>query len=307
MAGLEDKALREASVWIARLQNEERSAGDEVAFDAWLRSTPEHAAAFDHVTSVWDLAGGAQGSRGKTDPSRRRLLIGFGASAAVGVGAVGWSVAAAAQTVRTSIGEQRRMTTPAGVQVLLDTDSVLVIDRRSSRGTARLKRGRASFNLADGGNDLFLVSSGAWKLAALAADFDVYADDLGAAVLVNRGRVVAVGQGGLRVSVDAGCRLGLAEDGRVRNPEPIDLKITGAWRNGRIVLENTRLADAAVSLNRYAQKPIIIADELADFRVSGGYRTGAPEDFARSVAVLADANIKVFRDRIEVSPKHAAS
>lgn len=298
-----DKALKEASAWIARLQNDERSRDDEAAFRAWLAAGPENAPAFDHVTQVWDLAGGAVGRRVVARPSRRGLMIGLGASAAAGLGVVGWSVAAAADTIRTSVGEQQRLTTAQGAQVILDTDSLLVVARRSGQeGQARLKRGRAAFSLPTDGR-FFVVSTGPWRIGALAADFEVCAGDLGAAVLVNRGSVVAE-RGGQRIRVDAGCRLDLhGAEQAATAPRAVDVEVASAWRGGRLVLENTRLADAAASLNRYARKPIVVGPELADFRVSGAYRTGAPHDFAESAAVLANAEVKVFRDRIEVTGK----
>ena len=302
-AGSEDRALQEASGWVARMQNPERSGADEAALAVWLRSRPENAIAFDHVTHVWELAGGASGWRAAARPSRRRLMVGLGAAAVAGTGVIGWSVAATAQTIRTSVGEQRRMTTPDGTRVVLDTDSVLVVDKRAGRDRrAVLKRGRAAFNVAEDGDRMFVISMGDWRLAALAGDFDVCAPDLGAAVLVRQGSLIAE-RGGVRTRVDQGCRLDLAADKGLVAPRAVDVDVASAWRGGQIVLENTPLADAAAALKRYARKPIVAGPALADFRVSGAYRTGAPLDFAESVAVLADADVKVFRNRIEVLAK----
>ncbi|WP_395942820.1 FecR family protein [Brevundimonas sp.] len=301
----QDRALREASAWVARMQNHERSDADEAGFQAWLKADPGNREAFDHVTHVWDLAGGATGRRTALSPSRRRLIAGLGGAAAAGVGVVGWSVAAA-QTVRTSVGEQRRMTTPDGTRVVVDTDSILVVDRRPGRDRrATLKRGRAAFNILDDDGRMFVVATGGWKLATLAGDFDVCAEDVGAAVVVSRGSLIAERDGATRIRVEQGCRLDLSAASVA--PRTVDVETARAWRSGQIVLENTPLADAVTALNRYARKPIVVGPALADFRVSGVYRTGAPLDFAESVAVLADAEVKVFSDRIEVSAKDRAS
>ena len=46
-----------AATWLARLRADDRTAEDEAAFREWLADDPAHAAAFEAMNGVWDVAG----------------------------------------------------------------------------------------------------------------------------------------------------------------------------------------------------------------------------------------------------------
>ena len=49
----------------------------------------------------------------------------------------------------------------------------------------------------------------------------------------------------------------------------------GAWRSGRLIYENARLAEVIADANRYYQPPILIAsNDLGDIRVTTAFGTG---------------------------------
>ena len=58
-----------------------------------------------------------------------------------------------------------------------------------------------------------------------------------------------------------------------------------AWRSGQNLLDDTSLAQAVAEMNRYNEKPLEIEDgEIAGLRVTGIFRSGESQSFARTVA-----------------------
>src|SRR3546814_14397361 len=70
-----------------------------------------------------------------------------------------------------------------------------------------------------------------------------------------------------------------ADDVRPANADHVS-----SWRNGQVVFENSRLADAVAELNRYTRTPIELTDPtLADLRISGAFMTGRNDTFVEAM------------------------
>jgi len=64
----------------------------------------------------------------------------------------------------------------------------------------------------------------------------------------------------------------------------VDLRPVEAWREGRIVFENSLLSEAIAEVNRYGGAQIVLSDpSLGAFRISGVFRTAHPEGFVEAV------------------------
>jgi transmembrane sensor len=60
-----------------------------------------------------------------------------------------------------------------------------------------------------------------------------------------------------------------------------------AWTQGRIVFDNTALADAIDQINRYGGKPIMLdATAMRDERISGTFEVSDPQSFAAAVTAF---------------------
>src|SRR6185437_12451957 len=99
----------DAAAWLARLRADDRSSADERAFQEWL-ATPEHAAAFESVSSIWDIAGGLPHDLRGYDQRRpaghrRQVLAGLGALLVAGGTFSAWR-SAQAHVYQTEVGEQ---------------------------------------------------------------------------------------------------------------------------------------------------------------------------------------------------------
>lgn len=85
---------------------------------------------------------------------------------------------------------------------------------------------------------------------------------------------------------------------RVDQPEMDDLL---AWQSGRLAFRDETLAQAVAEMNRYSDRALVVADrKTAGLRLSGIYRVGDPEAFARSLAMLLPVRVTVGADTIRI-------
>ena len=106
------------------------------------------------------------------------------------------------------------------------------------------------------------------------------------------GKAIRIGSG-QRIAMAAG------RSDRFDQPEIDDLV---AWQSGRLAFRDETVAQAAAEMNRYTHRTLLVSDpQAADMRLSGVYRVGDPEAFARSLAVLLPVKIVADSDAIRIS------
>lgn len=298
----------EAAAWIARLHSDARASQDERAFKEWLVARPEHAAAFESLTGVWNSVGEI-----RREPNvesritgfalpRRAVLAGLGAMAVTGTGVFVWREAYAG-VYETGIGEQRHVALEDGTEVFLDADSRIRVRYDRKHRTIELQRGRANFRVAPDSARAFIVHAAERQIIAEASTFDVRREGEQVTVVLTRGHAaVAEANGAAPASLAAGQRL-VATPVHVEIDEPSLPRLT-AWQSGQAVFENDTLQDAAREMNRYSTVALSVPDPAAArLRLSGVYRVGDNVTFARSVATLlpvklvqADGRIRLIAD-----------
>ncbi|MDP1631674.1 MAG: FecR domain-containing protein [Caulobacter sp.] len=303
-----DEIRAEAAGWLARLRNEGRSHESESAFLAWLRESDDHRASFDAVTATFELAGALKEDRKQqwrpVQMDRRAVLAGLGV-AAVGVG---W-LAMAPTVYATGIGETRTINLDDGSSILLDADSRIRVelDRRQRRMT--LVRGRAYFKAAGDPARPFVVVAGDREIVGEGGDaFDVRLGGEAVSVVTVLGNVLVVqaGQPSNRIQAGVGQRLTLTP-GAAAHREATDAQAATAWRFGQAVFENQTLAQALDEMNRYSRRRIRVSDPtLENLRISGVYKTGDNEAFARSVATLLGLGVRDAGGTLIIERDHAS-
>lgn len=301
------KIRAEAAAWLGRLRADDKKPGDERAFRAWLAESPEHAAAFEAVTEIWEVAGAAWSEpvtsvRVAAHPTRRRMLLAsVGSAAAASVGLVVWQ-SAYAGVYETTIGEQRHVVLPDGTQVFLDTDTRIHAAYNSQMRVVALERGRCNFHVMESDNRPFVVNAAAQRIVAERTTFDVRRDgDEICVVLVQGSASVSNTSTGThrRDMIRAGQRLRATNDqSRIDSPNLVPLL---AWQTGQAVFDNETVAGAIREMNRYSVVHIEVADgAVARMRISGVYRVGDNAAFARSVAALLPVAVEFEADQVRL-------
>lgn len=289
---------REAADWLARLRSDARGPADEAEFKLWLSRSEDHRASFDALTATWELAGALRHDPEIVVPARRRApsMARRAVLAGVGAGAVGigW-LALAPEVYATGIGETRTLHLDDGSSILLDADSRIRVHLEGRRRKATLVRGRAFFRAATDPVKPFVVSADRREIIGDGGDaFDVSVNDTAVSVTTVEGQVLVMdaGQPSSRLVAQAGQRIVMAGEGAPRR-ETADVQAATAWRFGQAVFDDQTLAAAIAEMNRYSRRRIVLSDpDLEGLRISGVYKAGDNEAFARSVATLLDLKVQ---------------
>ncbi|KCZ52173.1 hypothetical protein HY3_09285 [Hyphomonas pacifica] len=209
----------------------------------------------------------------------------------------------------TAFGETDTLALEDGSTLAMNTETELRVTLSDSARTVSLSTGEVFADVAHAPDRPFRVLAGDTPVEALGTAFNVRYLDGNLRVDVREG-VVLVGAGDPieRAAYTEALQTGPVqlEDGRVLlgagqwmaldigSTEPrlgrIDLANVAAWQEGRLVFENTPLADIAAEFNRYNRTRLLIADaDLAGERVSAVFDARDPEALIASLELTGQA------------------
>jgi transmembrane sensor len=309
-----ERARREAADWVARL-NGSRDDRDEAEFSRWYRASEDNAAAYDRLAGLFDLAREIRPARmveaTKSDATRRGAArpVGYALAAAAALGAAilafvllgdggsppdatgGGQVAIFAA----SSSEARRLVLIDGSEVVLSPNSELDVRIDGSTRRLTLERGEGLFTVFHDSRPFVVVAQGA-EVVAHGTQFIVRIDPGGTLVSLIEGRVevsypAPPGHAGRQVTnLSPGDRLvvpmtaidGAAPGDGEHVPPPM-----------MIAFDDTPLGAAIEQVNSDADRPVrLAAPALAGLRITGAFRRGDSEGFARAVAAALDLEVR---------------
>jgi transmembrane sensor len=295
-----------AATWMARLRADNRSPADERQFREWLAADPAHAAAFEAMNGVWDVAGPVpRDLRGHVPGdadgiSRRAVMAGVFLAAGVG-GTLALTELAQAGVYQTEVGEQKHTILGDGTELFLDTDTRVVVDLRKTIRSANLEYGCANFRVAPDKTRPFAVNAAGSIIQGAQPTFDVRRDGDRVSVVLIQGcaTVKSIASEPARVLGD-GERLVFNARKAIQRDKP-DLVPLLAWHTGQALFQGETLLQAAMEMNRYSDFKLVIADDrIQGMKVSGLYRVGDNALFAQALEKLLPVLIRSFDDRIEI-------
>jgi transmembrane sensor len=317
-APLSSAVRAEAAAWLARLHGSDRTPELEAGFRRWLEADVANSRAFELATEAWEIAGSVRrgalprmahpfassSSPARRKSSRRRVLL---AVAAI----VGTVLAAAVLdralndrrgTYATDLGEQRMLTLSDGTRIFLNTDTRLSVHDEAQRRAVLLEHGEAMFDVAKDPHRPFTVTAGDREVVALGTSFVVRRELDHVTVTLVDGKVrVTSGAAHDARDLSPGQRLTFGAAKRPTLDEPALEDVT-AWRRGEVVLDKTRLRDAAEEMNRYSAVKIVVVDgPTADIPLSGIFRAGDSVRFAQAVAETYHLSITHEQQRIVIA------
>lgn len=296
-----DIRRKEAAEWFARLNQRKVTTGDVRAFSNWRRD-PQNAEAFAKIEAMWDAAGALAGQpamaelmaeaarpvrRASRLPSGRLLPLGLAGAAALILCATGFAwLQQRPLSYATAIGEKRTVELDDGSQILLDTNSTVLVRFSRNRRAVTLTSGRAMFDVEGDARRPFVVTAGDTKVTAVGTRFDVRLSGPGARVVLIEGRVA------VRSEEASPAQWALTPGQQVTTSAPSPRVIAAnvpaatSWTVGRLTFENTPISIAVAEVNRYSLEPIELRDRrISNIRISGIFNAGDTDGF---VAALSD-------------------
>ena len=304
--------VREAAVWLAMLRGSERTSRVEHGFRRWLAEHPGHGAAFELVSSAWDVSGDLP--REPLPYEARSQRVGFRrgflrasvvAAAVIALAAIGIVWYSLTASVGTDVGEQRMLALEDGSRVFLNTNSRVAVRFDAHQRLIELKQGEALFEVAKNSPARpFVVRAGERTVTALGTRFVVRLDSARTSVTLLDGRVaVADAPSGKRAVLEPapGNRVTLSDAEPPKLDSPSIDKVT-AWRDGHVDLAEMSLAEAAEEMNRYSRTRILIEQSAAaTLHVSGVFRTGDTESFVKAIAQSYGLQVVAGEDSVTLS------
>ncbi|MFC3077823.1 FecR family protein [Phenylobacterium terrae] len=300
-----DRARHEAADWFTRLSQPSVTTDALREFRAW-RSAPENRAAYEKVERVWGAAGALAGdpevmalgqrSSRRRQRSRRSGMTGWtwvapaAAALALAIAAfIAWNVRAT--VYESGVGEQRVVRLEDGSVLRLNTDSRAVIRFGDEERRIQLTRGEALFEVAHERARPFIVEAGGAEVRALGTRFDVRRTAEGVDVVLLQGVVQVQSGDDASVTLKPNQRVAVA-GAQIRPVTTADVSRLTSWTDGRLVFDETPLAEAVAEVNRYsARKVRLEAAGMQGSAVSGAFRTGDAEAFAAAVAAIFDLQV----------------
>jgi transmembrane sensor len=284
----EERAMAEATAWLARLQRADIAESDSLDFDAWLSSAPGNRAAYRRALAVWHefdacaeavadhLAADARKASARSGLSRRWLVGAGGMAAAASVAALvlpGLLAETAVQTYVTGKGERKRITLADGSTVDLNAETRLQVSFSRSARKATLGDGEAIFDVAHDKRRPFTVAAASRIVQVVGTQFDVRNRQSELTVTVARGKVqvrpLSASAPGRQFLLTPGQRLEVGATG-LEQLKSVDPQEAFSWRAGRLVYRGEPLSEVVADLNRQFVQQVEISDpELARIPITG--------------------------------------
>jgi transmembrane sensor len=311
-----------AAEWLIRREQPLWSQADQVALDRWLDESMAHKAAFWRLEHAWQMAdriGALSAQDIAPRPKRIRLPLkwwqagALAASLLLAIAFVGLhsrptsSPQPTVDTFDTGIGGHRVVPLEDGTRIELNTATNLRTLISKKRRDVWLDRGEAFFDVAHIEGSTFVVHAGPRLITVVGTQFSVRRDDDKVTVAVVQGRVrvedTTPGASSASIIVTPGdVAIGLGSSTMVISKPVAAVEDKLTWRDGRLVFDETSLAEVADDFNRYNLQQLLISDPaVAAIRISGTFKASNVEAFVRllkeayglKVELTADGKLKI--------------
>lgn len=316
-----DVVRDEAIDWFLQFCEDEVSPSDCVRFDAWLKHSPENVRAYLQISAFWEAAGAMNATRrlqveelvlraAAQDnvvpleasavplriPKRPWISLAMAASLLLMIcvaGAGFWHYVSSRPEYVTQVGEERTLTLPDQSIVHLNARSRIRLRFTESARALDLLEGQALFQVAKNPNRPFIVVSGSTSVRAVGTQFDVNRTAADTIVTVVEGHVaisrsgVSAGSTGTAnpVVLAAGDQVTVRPD-QPAVPKRINPAVATAWTQGRLIFDDTSIADVVREFNRYNLRTLTIDDPtLLSLHVSGTFATADSGQIVRFLIV----------------------
>ena len=311
----------QAAHWLAILDGDDPSAENIAAFHQWKNEDEAHRKAFEDVLELWGSANiltrlepPVSAAESATQSrfvffSSTPSFANFGATAFALLLLVTLSIVQpwnnlGDQIYTTQVGEQKTLQLPDGSEVIINTDSQVMVSYQSDRRLLILQKGEAHFEVAHDPDRPFDVYAGNGLVKAIGTAFTVRMDQQAVSVYVTEGVVevfnelevappspepdnpsneIIIAQaptatlesGG--VKVPAGQQAIYGEQAKkpvaVEASDNIDEKLS--WRQGKLVFKGEPLGGVIEEFSRYTSTRIIIpGKKMRTMKVGGIFKIG---------------------------------
>ncbi|MEI2832568.1 FecR domain-containing protein [Pseudomonas mosselii] len=300
----------QAIEWLVKLRYDSPGPRTEQQFQRWLASHPQHAQAWQRVSSLGDelaslpaelsrqtLAGSERRRMSRRDHLKLLSLLALGAS-------VGWAareplgLPALMADSRTATGERRELLASDGSLIRLNTASAIDLRYSAEQRRLNLLRGEVSLDGNANDNRPFNIDTHVGALSTLGGQLLLRENAQGLLLAVRRGEVTLFPATAAAHRVKPGEVLQVFAQGDF---QPANLHgDPWGWTDGVLSVQQMPLGEFTDELSRYRPGLLRCAPEVAGLKVSGTFQLADTDQVlllvARSLPVRVD-----YRTRFWVS------
>lgn len=275
-----------AIAWWVKCDAGSLSRSDRAAFEAWLAEDLSHRAAFDEVEAlcgqVRALAPAQPMAREEKFRARRLVLAGLATAAIALVLSFDELSVLWRADFRTGAGEVLQVSLADGSRVELAPGTAISADFSAGQRRLTLFEGEAFFEPVPDTARPFVVAAAGGTVTALGTAFDIALEDARAIVTVTQHRV-AIASGGETRTLGEGQQSAYGPRSSITAPSKINARDATAWRRGKLVFVNQRLADVITVLARYHHGYLGVLGKARELRVTGVFEVADPVGVTRSI------------------------
>lgn len=279
---LDLKTLEAAATWYVQLNDGAVSEAKTRAWQAWMQSSPQHAAAWTRVERLqqqWALMPrqAALSSLGAAKAQRREVLKILGML--VAVGGCSWLAVdnvpyrSMLAQHRTGVGERRSLQLEDGSQLELNADTSLDIRFDSNQRLIQLYGGEILVQTAkDPAQRPFMVETAHGRIRALGTQFSVrqWPEHTRVGVLQAAVEVSAAERVDQPLRLETGQQV-LFDRDQIDAVQLLPANST-AWVHGMLSVDDWRLGDFIEELSRYRPGVLRCATAVQNLSISGAFR-----------------------------------
>ncbi|HEX8404902.1 MAG TPA: FecR domain-containing protein [Duganella sp.] len=304
----------QAAEWLARRDGDQWTPEQQRELDAWIDAATAHRIAWLRLESVWRRADrlGSLHNPGRSAVPAASIFSASYWRIAAGVALLAGTAWLAATGLReqparynTALGQSTSLALEDGTRVTLNTDTRLRAKLASGRRIVWLDKGEAYFEVTHDAGRPFVVEAGTRRVTVLGTRFSVRRDDNGQVqVIVTDGRVqVAPATGAAAPTVISRNDSLLAAGDAVLVSHNTEQQVATklSWRQGRLILDQMTLGQAAQEFNRYNKRQLIVTDPVAaQLRLGGSFNVDNIDGFARLLQQGMGLQVERNGDNIKI-------
>jgi transmembrane sensor len=276
-----------AAHWCMRLHATDCTAQERQAFEQWLNADPLHAFEYEAMLEIWDVAEDLPRLENVVPIARAKPATpwrSFGIAAAVCALALplaaysGWNLGWLPNSYQhfESTTATRQITLSDGSQVELNLGTELTFSNYKDQRRVTLEKGEAFFSVSHDTTHPFIVKAADGRIRVTGTKFNVWMYEDQVRVNLIEGSVLVSSNedlpgDGLRLEPSMQARYKHGDfTPQISQTYANDNSL--AWRHGKLVLDDLALSEALPLINRYLEKPVMVADNSTGaIRLGGIY------------------------------------
>ena len=295
----------QAADWIARRDGLDWSAEQHDHLQAWLDLSTANRAAYLRLDAAWRRADRLRALCAPVPRNRSirptaaagkayRALAAWSMSSRLVAGLatlvltlmlggdLGWN--SGERTFETPVGARQTVALEDGSKLTLNTATELRAKVDPAGRMVWLDRGEAFFEIAHDASHPFVVVAGNRRVTVLGTKFSLRREGDRLEIDVLEGRVqLQQGNSATTLVTRGESAIGQGHSVLVARRSDHQLAAATSWLEGRLVFDQTTLADVAAQFNRYNRKKLVVDASAADIRIGGSFDATNIDGLARLV------------------------